>query len=274
MKKRLYNILSTFLRSLLLLNSANRFGCAFYEDIGLVYDQYRNGNKYRISCPNRVNLWRAKTYFTKEPDMIEWIDTFDKDTKFMDIGANIGLYTIYAAKQNVKKIVAFEPESQNYALLNKNIYLNDFNTDICALNVGLSEKGGIENLYIPRFQAGMALNNLGEALDWKKDTFIEDFKQAVVSYSLDEFLTLFPDLVPSHIKIDVDGLEYKIICGAEKTLRRDEVREVMIELNEKLDDDMKILSILEESGFQIKSKYHSPIISQEFKNVYNYLFIK
>ncbi len=274
MKRKLYSLVAKLLRSVLMLNKPNRFGCAFYEDIELVYDQHRNDQVYKIACPNSVNLWRAKTYFTKEPDMIEWMDTFDQNTSFMDIGANIGLYTIYAAKRNVKKVVAFEPESQNYALLNKNLYLNNYQTDVYALNLGLSDKSGMENLFIPKFQAGLALNNLGEATDWKKESFIEDFKQAVVSFKLDDFIKQFPELAPTHVKIDVDGLEYKIILGAMEMLKNDSVRELMIELNENLEEDMKIFGILESCGFKVKSKYHSPLISSTYDSVSNHLFSK
>jgi len=44
-----------------------------------------------------VPLWRSQTLFTKEPEMIEWIDSIDSGSTFWDIGANIGLYSIYGA---------------------------------------------------------------------------------------------------------------------------------------------------------------------------------
>ena len=64
---------------------------------------------------------RAETFFTKEPDTIEWIESFDKNDVFLDIGANIGIYSLYAAK-NVSKVWAIEPESLNFAMLNLNIF--------------------------------------------------------------------------------------------------------------------------------------------------------
>ena len=39
---------------------------------------------------------RAETLFTKEPDMIDWIDSFPEDFVLWDIGANVGIYSIYA----------------------------------------------------------------------------------------------------------------------------------------------------------------------------------
>ena len=95
-----------------------------------------------IACPNRINLYRAETYFTKEPDIIEWMDTFDGNTVLLDVGANIGLYSVYAALKGAKHLISLEPESQNYGLLNKNIHINNLSEKITALNVGLSDHNG------------------------------------------------------------------------------------------------------------------------------------
>ena len=72
-------------------------------------------------------MWRAGHYDDKEPDTLDWIDTHFKpgDTVF-DIGANIGQYSLYAAKRlnHDIAILAFEPEALNFAKLNRNIVLN------------------------------------------------------------------------------------------------------------------------------------------------------
>ena len=85
----------------------------------LVYDCRKDGLDIRIACLNMLNLWRAERYLTKALDMIYWIKTFDNSTFLLDILANICLYSIYAAKKSVKKIISIEPESQNYGLLKK-----------------------------------------------------------------------------------------------------------------------------------------------------------
>ena len=74
----------------------------------------------------------------KEPDMIEWIESFNRNDILFDVGANIGLYSIFASKQGIKKVIAFEPEALNFALLNQNIFLNNEQDRIVPLNVGLS----------------------------------------------------------------------------------------------------------------------------------------
>ncbi len=48
--------------------------------------------------PNPLNKYRIKTFSTKEPETLAWIDSFESDAVFWDVGANIGLYSIYAVK--------------------------------------------------------------------------------------------------------------------------------------------------------------------------------
>ena len=61
----------------------------------------------KFFCPNQLLKWRVNTYFTKEPETLEWIDDFEKKESliFWDIGANIGLYSIYNSLKNPKSIL-------------------------------------------------------------------------------------------------------------------------------------------------------------------------
>ena len=68
---------------------------------------------------------RAKSFFSKEPATVKWIDSFEKNSNFLDIGANIGIYSLYAASKDVN-VVSLEPESSNYYQLNLNIADNSF----------------------------------------------------------------------------------------------------------------------------------------------------
>src|SRR6185503_18155200 len=69
-------------------------------------------------------LWRAQTFYTEEPATVAWLDRLTPEDVYWDIGANVGLYAIYAAKFRHCRTLAFEPESQNYALLVENIVMN------------------------------------------------------------------------------------------------------------------------------------------------------
>lgn len=228
----------------------------------------------KFSCPNNMTLWRAKTFFTKEPDTIEWINNFQPEDIFYDIGANVGTYSVYAAVRGVK-VISFEPESQNYAILNKNIYLNSVQEKIDALNIAISEESSIGYLYINEFTIGGALNNFGDNLNYKRERFSPEFKQAVASYRLDDLIESKKFPVPNHIKIDVDGLEASVINGALKVLDNPALKSILVELNTKLKDNMEIINILNKKNFLVKSRRCvTNIKNSEFIDIYNYIFCR
>jgi hypothetical protein len=107
----------------------------------------------RISVDNWRTLKRAKTYSVKEPDTLDWLDSFRPDSGYFDLGANIGQYSLYSAKKYGDKIhvYAFEPQSINYYLLNKNICLNKLGNNITSYSVAVSGKSEFSKLYIPKF---------------------------------------------------------------------------------------------------------------------------
>src|SRR5437879_5933266 len=70
----------------------------------------RDEHAYVFVATSALLLWRARTLFSKEPETIEWIRSFGPDDVFYDIGANVGIYSIFAGVR-CRKIYAFEPES-------------------------------------------------------------------------------------------------------------------------------------------------------------------
>lgn len=263
---------STF--GILRLNSANNVTCGLAEKFSPVFTARRDGKDYHFEAPNALSLWRAKTFFTKEPETIEWINGFGEGDILFDVGANVGLYTIYASKAGVR-VVAFEPESQNYGLLNRNIFLNQVCQLVLSLNIALSDEDKIDYLYIPKFQAGQALNNFGSSKDWEKRDLAFTFKQPVLSFTLDSFVQKYPHLFPNHIKVDVDGLEAAILRNGKQTLRDCRVKSLLVEINEGLQEDMEIVGMVESCGMKLKHKRHSAMFdSGEFSKVFNYVFVR
>ena len=49
------------------------------------------------ATPNKMTAWRVRTLFSKEPDTIAWLLSFRSGDVLIDIGANVGMYTIFAA---------------------------------------------------------------------------------------------------------------------------------------------------------------------------------
>ena len=244
------------------------------KKVGRIRQVTRNGVTYAFVCPNATVAWRARTFLTKEPETIEWIDTFQPGDVLFDIGANIGLYSIYAAGRSVR-VVAFEPESQNYALINQNIFLNGFGDRIACVAVALSDSEGVDYLHLSRFRAGESLHNFGAALDWQQRPFVASFQQGSISFSLDAFLQFQPTPFPTHIKIDVDGIEAKIIRGAARTLRDARLKSMLVEFDGASPDDVEAVAEIERAGFTLLHRKRSPTFNVEkFPELYNYVFVR
>jgi FkbM family methyltransferase len=100
----------------------------------------------KFFVPNQVTNWRVDTYFSKEPETLEWIDSFEKKENliFWDIGANIGLYSIYNSLKNPKSTtIAFEPSSSNLRVLTRNISINNLEKNIKVVPITLTNKENI-----------------------------------------------------------------------------------------------------------------------------------
>ena len=171
-------------------------------------------------CPSTKAAWRVNTFHKKEPETLQWIDTFDNGDVFWDIGANVGTYSLYAAKRNIKT-VAFEPASSNFYLLNKNIELNALNNKVITFCCGLDNESYIGQLLMSSTEPGNALS-LSCSRSEKQELHIGavdfpvSFVQGLATYSIDHLATSSHIDFPSHIKIDVDGIEVRILEGAQK----------------------------------------------------------
>jgi FkbM family methyltransferase len=202
---------------------------------------------------------------TEEPDTIEWLDTLEPGDVLWDVGANVGLYSIYAAKYRNCRVVAFEPESQNYALLMDNIALNEVRDKLDAVCMAVAETEGFGHLVVPLLTKGGAYNlfeaaqnvatELPESIraGWQFGSR-QKLRQLTFACSIDELTAHYGFPVPSHIKIDVDGIEHKIIEGARRTLESASVRSLLVELNEKSRQDQEVPRVLEKYGFQLTKR--------------------
>lgn len=203
--------------------------------------------------PNSITKWRIDTLLEKEPDTIDWINSFEKNSVFFDIGANIGIYSVYAAKKGIK-VFSFEPEALNYSLLNQNIYLNNLQHLVLAYNLALSDCERMDKLYLREMAYGGALHNFGENLDHNKNNFNEIFRQGTFANSIDNLIENYNLPLPNYIKIDVDGNESQVIMGMQKTLKNPFLKGVLVELNTNLKEDSQVNKVLLESGFKCIGK--------------------
>lgn len=206
--------------------------------------------------------WRAESFLTEEPDTIAWLDQLTSDDIYWDIGANVGLYAIYAAKFCHCKVLAFEPEAQNYSLLIDNMILNGmFNNDkFLASPVALAEKSGFGRLQMRYFTKGGAhnlfVNSDNDEVPLSiqavvRESLGNNYQQLNYSTTLDDLIYKHNFPYPTHIKIDVDGTEPKIIKGGKNILASRLVKSILIEVNKKSEDDKEMLDYLIGNGYKM-----------------------
>jgi FkbM family methyltransferase len=200
--------------------------------------------------PNVFTKWRVETIYAKEPCTLEWIAGFKADDILVDVGANVGMYSIWAAATKRAKVFAFEPESQNYSLLNRNILANQLQGLVKAYCMGLSDHGGLSDLHMADLRAGGSCHSVGEALDYKHEPLRVAFRQGCVVSRLDDLISAQTIPVPNHIKIDVDGFEPKVIAGVATALKNPALRSLLIEVNLNLDDHRQMVGDLVKLGFK------------------------
>ena len=102
------------------------------------------GSAAKYATPNKLTQWRVQTFHSKERDMLAWIETFEADDVLVDIGANVGMYFIWASARRRISVIFFEPGSQNYALLNQNIFINGLSEQISAYCMAIAENAGFD----------------------------------------------------------------------------------------------------------------------------------
>tara|TARA_X000000368_G_C22967210_1_gene683736 strand:- start:103 stop:906 length:804 start_codon:yes stop_codon:yes gene_type:complete len=199
----------------------------------------------KFSLKGETTYYRAKTLFTKEPETIDWIRKFEKDSVFYDIGANVGVYSLFSSLVSKSKTYSFEPEANNFQVLMENLYINNLNKLVTPYPIGISDKTELSKLNLSKFESGQSHHTVGEfALDHNTLSKIPSvFTQGVFSTTIDDLWNRFNLPIPNYIKIDVDGIELKIINGAIKTLKNQDLKSVLVEINPKRNEDEEILKI-------------------------------
>jgi len=194
--------------------------------------------------PNTHCAWRVDSLMEKEPDTVAWIEKMGEGDVLFDVGANIGQYAMLAAKRGVF-VHAFEPESQNFALLCRNVAVNELNKNLRVWPIALADQPGLHTFYVQSLIPGNSCNTLGQKTDYNlkpKDNW--GFEQGCGAMTLDFFADTFGP--PTHIKLDVDGLEHKVLLGAIRHMKN--VKSVLVETNYNLPEHQIFDLYMQEHG--------------------------
>ncbi len=171
---------------------------------------------------------------------------------------------------------AFEPESQNYAQLNRNIVLNNLGERVTAYCVALSDQAGYDKFYLAEFNLGESCHAFGESVNFKLKPMKPAHVQGCVAAALDELVANGTVPAPTHIKIDVDGFEHKVIAGGQSVLRDPRLHSVLIEINQNLDEHRKVVEHMRYMGFTYSGSQveQTEVKSGAFKGAANFIFFR
>lgn len=216
-----------------------------------------DGQVVRYVAPNRLAAKRVHTLFTKEPTTIPWIETFARDDVFFDIGANVGMYSIYASATTGCRTYSFEPEALNYAELNKNIFINRLHGRATAYNIAISDETRVGELFLGAFGYSYSHHDFNEST-WKEDHYFGDkatkmderLAQGCVSLPVDDLVGIYGLPQPHHIKIDVDGLEHRVFNSMRKTLQSSALKTVLIEIDFSHANCARLIDEMESLGWR------------------------
>ncbi len=184
----------------------------------------------RFAAPNALCRYRVSSFSTKEPDTLEWMDTIPPGSVMWDIGANVGLYSVYAAKSRGARVFAFEPSVLNLELLARNIFLNQLQQQVVIVPVALSSQPGPSLFRMSTTQWGGALSTFGEEYGQDGKTLASLFEYQTCGMRMDDVSSQLGLALPQYIKIDVDGIEHLILSGGAAVLKQAE--SVLVEIND------------------------------------------
>jgi len=202
--------------------------------IGIALDRTaivdHNGVILQFHIPNAINRFRTNTFSTKEPETLSWIDKIPNGSVLWDIGANVGLYTCYAAVAKHCRVLAFEPSIFNLEMLTRNVFLNESTGLVTIIPLPLSDNTSINRLNMTSTEWGGACSTFGESYGYDGKPLAKKFEFSTMGISIDDAIRLLGLLPPDFIKMDVDGIEHLILKGGVDALRH--VQGVLIEIND------------------------------------------
>jgi FkbM family methyltransferase len=193
----------------------------------------------------------------KEPELVAWLETTLRPGQvFYDVGANVGAFSLVAAKyhEGKVKVYAFEPSATTFPILIQNIVRNHCEEMIWPLSMPLAKEATVSMFNYRDLGVGWSTHAFGDAIDYNGSTFKPAFQQLMLSVTVDEMVgrALLP--APHHMKLDVDGLELDILSGAKNVLKGGTVESLFVEISKRFGETALVV-LLEECGFTKVATY-------------------
>jgi len=207
-------------------------------------------------CEDPYEVARAESLYTKEPGTIAWLRaTLRPGDVFYDIGANIGCYSLVAARLVglTGRVYAFEPHVFNAAALLRNIRANDLAAVISVVTTPLDDVSTVRQFHYTSLRPGSSGHQLGHTVSETGRPFTPAISVFAQSLRLDDLQGLRP---PTVVKIDVDGLELAILRG----MAWPWPRSLQVEVHAK--DRHAIAAYLAGQGYTVSGRHYTQLGQQ------------
>lgn len=206
----------------------------------IVYD-WVNGSKFIVKTGETGLTGNVYTGLHEFSDMGFLLHFLRPDDAFIDVGANVGSYTILACSAIGARGVAFEPVPSTYEKLIENMRLNQLTERVKCFNKGVGDQQGAI-VFTGEYGATNHAIASGEQCD---------SKVTIECVSLDVVLE---SESPSLIKVDVEGYETLVLNGAQQVLKNESLSAVIMELNGSGTrygfDESQIVELMLANGFR------------------------
>lgn len=184
---------------------------------------------FLFSDDSELTRWRAATFWTKEPETLRWLENVtspESEAKnLIDVGANVGLYSLYAATLNSSlKVIAVEPAIYNFRELHRNVELNALQNQITTVLCALGSENGESRLSSIDQRVGSS----GAQLDSSK-VLGEMIEVRTIDSVIATLCGASSAAKSVAVKIDTDGNEFDVLLGAEVALKERAIHSILVE---------------------------------------------
>ena len=215
--------------------------------------------RYTFYCESPIEVWRARTMLFKEAGTIDWLSSELKPGDvFYDVGANIGQYTLFAARRvgSNGAVFAFEPHVGNAQSLLRNVALNQLTDRVKVLSCALNDRDGFFDFNYIAWITGSSMSQLNERRDDKGVPFKPVFSELKCAVTADRLVESGAIPPPNLIKIDVDGNELLVLKGMSRLLAGTTgLRSVQVEINERYKSEL--FAFMNDHGFEFATRHET-----------------
>jgi len=181
------------------------------------YETDLDGERIVFRTGNGRLLWRAKTFKSEEPLMISWIRSMTETDVVLDIGSNVGIYSIPIA-QRARRVFSCELDPLNVAILKENIVMNNVQGKVIILPFACGESTALAEVSFRDLAYGDALQSIHGGDNLPTIVGSMPHKMETLQFNLDEIFSSLKLDRPNKIKIDVDGNEERVLKGIKQLL--------------------------------------------------------